>query len=105
MIEITESAKNQFEKLPGHSVIHIPFDKGSCDIVNNVYEMKAIPNRDADSSLEEKITAGGRTFIVEKNFEDRFDGELLIDFSNNHFVFRNRNQIFNSRIRLVNETE
>ncbi|KZZ84820.1 iron-sulfur cluster biosynthesis family protein [Bacillus sp. SJS] len=102
MIKLTEQAKQKLNEAPEGTVFAIPFDPGSCDIVNNVYEIKGMKDRDLEGR-EKKISAEGYDFIVDKDFEEGFDHELEIDFSNNHFVLRNKNQIFNSRVRLTVE--
>ncbi|MTH55447.1 iron-sulfur cluster biosynthesis family protein [Bacillus mangrovi] len=99
MIQLTESAKKRLEEAPEGTVYTIPFDPGSCDIVNNVYEIKGIPDRELEER-EKKLLAEGIEFIVDRNFDENFDGELVIDYSSNHLVLRNKNQIFNSRVRL-----
>ncbi|AZB44385.1 iron-sulfur cluster biosynthesis family protein [Bacillus sp. FJAT-42376] len=100
MIKLTERAKQKLSESPEGTVFSIPFDPGSCDIVNNVYEIKGMKDRELEGR-EKKISAEGYDFIVDKDFEKGFDHELEIDFSNNHFVLRNKNQIFNSRVRLT----
>ncbi|MGD6817217.1 iron-sulfur cluster biosynthesis family protein [Metabacillus sp. 84] len=104
MIKLTDQARQQFTQTPAGTVFSIPFDPGSCDIVNNVYEIKGVQDRELEER-EQKVTADGITFIVDKDFGESFDNDLTIDFASNHFVLRNRNQIFNSRVRLTVEEQ
>ncbi|MFY4776655.1 iron-sulfur cluster biosynthesis family protein [Metabacillus sp. RGM 3146] len=100
MIRLTQEAKRKLSEAPAGTVFMLPFDKGSCDIVNTVSEIKAIKDRPLES-YEEKVEAEGFVFITGENFAHFFDDELVIDFSNNSFVLKNRNQIFNSRVRFT----
>lgn len=96
-LTLTEPALNKLTDLPPGHLVQLALDRGSCDIVNNVYEMKVIPSRelqDHERSIEYKDV----TFIVDDDFEDAYDHELTIDFQKNAFVFKNKNQTFNNRV-------
>ena len=98
--QITESAKEEFRKKIGENqFIQLSYDRGSCDIVNNIYEMKVVTKRPSD--LYEKIlSVDNIEFLVNNDFDDVYDNQLIIDFSNGSFIFKNRNQIFNNKIGL-----
>ncbi len=80
-------------------MIQLSFDRGSCDIVNTLYEIKVIDERELYSN-EKIIEAEELQFIVDDDFEENYDHELKIDFKNNFFVFKNSQQIFNNKIGL-----
>ncbi|KPL60160.1 iron-sulfur cluster biosynthesis family protein [Rossellomorea vietnamensis] len=98
-LEITPTAKEKLNEIPEGKIIQLSFDMGSCDIVNNIYEMKVVERREAESD-EKIIHSENLEFIVNEDFEDTYEHDLTIDFRNNFFVFKNRNQIFNNRIGL-----
>lgn len=98
-LTVTEQAKEKLSEIPDDKMIQLSFDRGSCDIVNTLYEMKVIDIRGTES--HEKIIQSDRfDFIVDDDFEDSYDHELTIDYKNNFFVFKNKNQTFNNRIGL-----
>ncbi|MCD7036015.1 iron-sulfur cluster biosynthesis family protein [Metabacillus sp. GX 13764] len=99
MITLTDAAKGKLSEAPEGTVFWLPFDPSSCDISNTVSTIKGIKERQAES-YEEKYEADGFTFITGENFSHFFDDELIIDYSNNSFVFKNKNQIFNNRVSL-----
>jgi Fe-S cluster assembly iron-binding protein IscA len=101
-LEITQSAKERLNEIPDGKIILLSLDRGSCDIVNNLYEMKVVENREPDST-ENIIQSDNLTFIVDDDFEDTYEHELTIDFKYNFFVFKNKNQTFNNRIGLKYE--
>ncbi len=46
IFQITDSAKEEFRKKIGDNrFIQLSFDRGSCNIVNNIYEMKIVNKR------------------------------------------------------------
>ncbi|MGM0836744.1 MAG: iron-sulfur cluster biosynthesis family protein [Bacillota bacterium] len=97
---VTESAKEALHKVDNNHMIQLSFELGDCDIVNNIYEMKVIPRRDA--YIFEKIEdTGALKFLIAQNFEDLYSEEVVIDFSGQHFIFRNKNQIFNNKVKLT----
>ncbi|MBN8191184.1 iron-sulfur cluster biosynthesis family protein [Bacillus sp. NTK074B] len=98
-LEITQTAKKKLNEIPEHKIIQLSFDKGSCDIVNNIYEMKVVEQREP-ASYEKIIRTENLMFIVDDDFEETYDHDLTIDFRNNFFVFKNKNQTFNNRIGL-----
>ncbi|MGG4167996.1 iron-sulfur cluster biosynthesis family protein [Rossellomorea vietnamensis] len=98
-LEITPTAKEKLNEIPEGKIIQLSFDRGSCDIVNNIYEMKVVEKRESESD-EKIIHSENLEFIVNEDFEDTYEHDLTIDFKNNFFVFKNRNQIFNNRIGL-----
>lgn len=98
-LEITQSAKEKLNEIPNGKIMQLSLDRGSCDIVNNLYEIKVVENREPDST-ENIIQSDDLTFIVDDDFEDLYEHELTIDFKNNFFVFKNKNQTFNNRIGL-----
>ena len=98
-IEITPSAEKKLNEIPDGKSIQLPFDRGSCDIVNNVYEMRVVEKREP-ASFEKVIHAEQFEFIVEDDFEDTYESELTIDYRDQFFVFKNKNQTFNNRIGL-----
>ncbi|MGF3102857.1 iron-sulfur cluster biosynthesis family protein [Rossellomorea sp. DUT-2] len=98
-LEITQSAKEKLNEIPDGKIMQLSLDRGSCDIVNNLYEIKVVENREPDSK-ENIIQSDDLTFIVDDDFEDLYEHELTIDFKNNFFVFKNKNQTFNNRIGL-----
>ncbi|RBP07842.1 iron-sulfur cluster biosynthesis family protein [Rossellomorea aquimaris] len=98
-LEITQSAKEKLNEIPNGKIMQLSLDRGSCDIVNNLYEIKVVENRESDST-ENIIQSDDLTFIIDDDFEDLYEHELTIDFKNNFFVFKNKNQTFNNRIGL-----
>lgn len=98
-LEITQPAKEKLNEIPDGKIIQLSLDRGSCDIVNNLYEIKVVENREPDST-ENIIQSDDLTFVVDDDFEDLYEHELTIDFKNNFFVFKNKNQTFNNRIGL-----
>ncbi|MGM0750700.1 MAG: iron-sulfur cluster biosynthesis family protein [Bacillota bacterium] len=98
-LEITQTAIEKLKEIPDGKIIQLSLDRGSCDIVNNVYEIKVIDNRETDPS-EKIIQTDHLEFIVDDDFEDAYEHELTIDFKDNFFVFKNKNQTFNNRIGL-----
>ncbi|WP_226673757.1 iron-sulfur cluster biosynthesis family protein [Rossellomorea aquimaris] len=98
-LEVTQTAKKKLNEIPEDKIIQLSFDKGSCDIVNNVYEMKVVERREPES-YEKMINSENLEFIVDDHFEETYDHELTIDFRDNFFIFKNKNQTFNNRIRL-----
>ncbi|MGG1632837.1 iron-sulfur cluster biosynthesis family protein [Rossellomorea sp. NRS-1567] len=98
-LEITQFAKEKLNEIPYGKIIHLSLDRGSCDIVNNLYDIKVVENREPDST-ENIIQSDDLTFVVDDDFEDLYEHELTIDFKNNFFVFKNKNQTFNNRIGL-----
>jgi uncharacterized protein YqkB len=98
-LEITQTAKEKLNNIPDGKIIQLSFDRGSCDIVNNIYEIKIVDRRKAESD-EKIIHSENLEFIVNDDFEDTYEHDLTIDFRNNFFVFKNKNQIFNNRIGL-----
>lgn len=98
-ITITEQAKSKLSEIPDDKMIQLSFDRGSCDIVNTLYEIKVIGKRETEP-YEKVITSEKLDFIVDDDFEDTYDHELTIDYSNNFFIFKNKNQTFNNRIGL-----
>ncbi|WRP08737.1 iron-sulfur cluster biosynthesis family protein [Rossellomorea aquimaris] len=98
-LKITKSAKERLNDIPDGKIIQLSLDRGSCDIVNNLYEIKVVENREADST-ENIIQSDDMFFIVDDDFEDTYEHELTIDFKDNFFVFKNKNQTFNNRIGL-----
>ena len=98
-LEVTQTAKKKLNEIPEDKIIQLSFDKGSCDIVNNVYEMKVVERREP-ASYEKMINSGNLEFIVDDHFEETYDHELTIDFRDNFFIFKNKNQTFNNRIGL-----
>ncbi|WP_044337155.1 iron-sulfur cluster biosynthesis family protein [Rossellomorea aquimaris] len=98
-LELTQTAIEKLKEIPDDKIIQLSLDRGSCDIVNNVYEIKVIDNRETDSS-EKIIQTDHLEFIVDDDFEDAYEHELTIDFKDNFFVFKNKNQTFNNRIGL-----
>jgi Fe-S cluster assembly iron-binding protein IscA len=98
-ITITQQAKDKLNEIPDDKMIQLSFDRGSCDIVNTLYEIKVITKRETET-YEKVITTEKLDFIVDDDFEDTYDNELTIDYANNFFVFKNKNQTFNNRIGL-----
>jgi uncharacterized protein YqkB len=98
-LTVTEQAKEKLSEVPDEKMIQLSFDRGSCDIVNTLYEMKVIDARGTES-YEKIIRTNQLDFIVDDDFEDSYDNELTIDYNNNFFVFKNKNQTFNNRIGL-----
>jgi len=98
-LEITQSAKEKLNEIPYGKIMQLSLDRGSCDIVNNLYEIKVVENREPNSR-ENIIQSDDLTFVVDDDFEDLYEHELTIDFKNNFFVFKNKNQTFNNRIGL-----
>lgn len=98
-LEVTQTAKKKLNEIPEDKIIQLSFDKGSCDIVNNVYEMKVVERREP-ASYEKMINSENLEFIVDDHFEETYDHELTIDFRDNFFIFKNKNQTFNNRIGL-----
>ncbi len=41
-IRVTPSAKEALQNVEQNQMIQLSFDRGSCDIVNTIYEMKII---------------------------------------------------------------
>lgn len=99
-ITITDSAKEALHTVNHDHMIQLSLDKGDCDIVNNIYEMKIIPKR-AAGSFEKIESAGEFTFLIDENFEDLYSDDVMIDYGGGHFIFKNKNQIFNSNVKLT----
>lgn len=98
--QITDSAKEVLRnKIGDNQFIQLSFDRGSCDIVNNIYEMKVVNKRPNDA-YEKILTVDNIEFLVNNDFEEVYDNQLIIDYSNGAFIFKNRNQIFNNKIGL-----
>jgi Fe-S cluster assembly iron-binding protein IscA len=98
-LEITQPAIEKLNEIPDGKIIQLSLDRGSCDIVNNLYEIKVIDYREPHTS-EKIIQSDHFDFIVDDDFEDTYEHELTIDFKDNFFVFKNKNQTFNNRIGL-----
>ncbi|PFA67119.1 hypothetical protein CN378_12140 [Bacillus sp. AFS015802] len=98
-LEITQTAIEKLNEIPEGNMIQLSLDRGSCDIVNNIYEMKVVKRRSPEPQ-EKIIHSEHLEFIVDDDFEDTYDHELTIDYRNHFFVFKNKNQIFNNRIGL-----
>ncbi len=98
-LELTEQANEKLSEIPKNKMIQLSFDRGSCDIVNTVYEIKVVDKREPVSD-EVVVQEQHLDFIIDDDFEDTYDHELTIDFQNNFFVFKNKNQMFNNRIGL-----
>ncbi|KML27705.1 iron-sulfur cluster biosynthesis family protein [Rossellomorea marisflavi] len=98
-LTLTDPALMKLSEIPCDHMVQLALDRGSCDIVNNVYEMKVIPPRELQNH-ERSIDYKGVTFIVDDDFEDAYDQELTIDFQKNAFVFKNKYQTFNNRVGL-----
>jgi len=98
--KITDAAKEILGAVDQNKLLQLEFDRGSCDVVNNIYEIKVINKRECGPN--EKMIIGDQfEFMVNKNFEDVYEDQLVIDYVNGSFVFKNRNQIFNNRIGLT----
>ncbi|GGI12647.1 iron-sulfur cluster biosynthesis family protein [Gottfriedia solisilvae] len=98
--QITDSAKEVLSnKMDENQFIQLSFDRGSCDIVNNIYEMKVINKRPNDA-YEKILTVDNIEFLVNNDFEEVYDNQLVIDYLNGSFIFKNKNQIFNNKIGL-----
>lgn len=97
--KITDSAKEVLKTVDQNKILQLEFDRGSCDVVNNVYEIKVINARQCGPN-EKMINGDGFEFMVNKNFEDVYENQLVIDYVDGSFIFKNRNQIFNNRIGL-----
>lgn len=98
--KITDAAKEILGKVDNTKILQLEFDRGSCDVVNNIYEIKVINKRPCGPN--EKMIIGDQfEFMVNKNFEDVYEDQLVIDYQNGSFIFKNRNQIFNNRIGLT----
>jgi len=96
--QITETAKEVLRnKIGQNQMIQLSFDRGSCDIVNNIYEMKVV-NKRSNDAYEKILTVDNIEFLVNNDFEDVYDNQLVIDYSNESFIFKNKNQIFNNKI-------
>ncbi|WP_179194718.1 iron-sulfur cluster biosynthesis family protein [Bacillus sp. EAC] len=98
--KITETAKKELSKIDSQLLLQLEFDRGSCDVVNNIYEIKVINNREFGPN-EKLIKGDGFDFLVNKNFEDVYENQLVIDYVNGSFVFKNKNQIFNNKIGIT----
>lgn len=98
-ISITEQAKAVLETIPATKIIQLAFDRGSCDIVNTIYEIKVIDNREVHA-YEQLVQVDGIFLIIDEDFADTYDHELVIDYKEPNFIFKNKNQIFNNRISL-----
>ncbi|MGX1192038.1 iron-sulfur cluster biosynthesis family protein [Metabacillus sp. SLBN-84] len=96
---VTDSAKEQLKSIPEDKMLQLSLDRGSCDIVNTLYEMRVVPKRNPDE-YEKILEAEKLSILVDHDFEEAYDHELTIDYSNNFFVFKNKNQTFNNRIGL-----
>ncbi|GGI18019.1 iron-sulfur cluster biosynthesis family protein [Gottfriedia solisilvae] len=96
---ITEAAKVELNKIGEHKIIQLSFDRGSCDIVNNIYEMKVVDKRPTNE-YEKVLAYENIEFIVNNDFDDVYDNQLVVDYANGSFIFKNRNQIFNNKIGL-----
>ncbi|PEJ53321.1 hypothetical protein CN692_21480 [Bacillus sp. AFS002410] len=98
--KITEEAKEILAGVDQNKILQLEFDRGSCDVVNNIYEIKVINKRECGPN-EKMIIGDGFEFMVNKNFEDVYEDQLVIDYKDGSFIFKNRNQIFNNRIGLT----
>ncbi len=97
--KITDSAKEKLKNIEDHQILLLEFDRGSCDVVNNIYQIQVINKRPCGPN-EKLITGDGIEFMVNLHFEDVYENQLVIDYVNGSFVFKNKNQIFNNRIGL-----
>ncbi|MEH7553774.1 iron-sulfur cluster biosynthesis family protein [Priestia megaterium] len=98
-IRVTPSAKEALQNVEQNQMIQLSFDRGSCDIVNTIYEMKIISKRSLQP-YEKVVTVEDLEFIVDDDMEEVYDNELVIDHAAGAFVFKNPNQIFNNRVGL-----
>ncbi|PEL13051.1 iron-sulfur cluster biosynthesis family protein [Bacillus sp. AFS017336] len=98
--KITDEAKEILAEVEKNKILQLEFDRGSCDVVNNIYEIKVINKRECGPN-EKMIIGDGFEFMVNKNFEDVYEDQLVIDYKDGSFIFKNRNQIFNNRIGLT----
>ena len=98
-ITITDQAKEALSQVSHDKMIQLSMDPGSCDIVNTIYEMKVVPLRE-NYSYEKLLNIDGINIMIDGDIEETYDHELNINYSGGSFVFSNRNQIFNNRIRL-----
>ncbi|MFB7142193.1 iron-sulfur cluster biosynthesis family protein [Gottfriedia sp. NPDC056225] len=98
--KITDEAKEILAGVDQNKILQLEFDRGSCDVVNNIYEIKVINKRECGPN-EKMIIGDGFEFMVNKNFEDVYEDQLVIDYKDGSFIFKNRNQIFNNRIGLT----
>lgn len=96
---VTDRAKEQLKGIPEDKMLQLSFDRGSCDIVNTLYEMRVVPKRNP-ADYEKILDMETLSILVDQDFEEAYDHELTIDFANNFFVFKNKNQTFNNRIGL-----
>ena len=96
-LTVTNSAKDALEQVSKDKMVQLSFDKGSCDIVNTIYEILVIPRRTV-SPGEKTIKVNNIDFLFDESFEEVYDHQLVIDYVGGFFVFRNKNQIFNNRI-------
>ncbi|GGE55097.1 hypothetical protein GCM10011391_37600 [Pullulanibacillus camelliae] len=96
---ITGPAKNALNQVTADKMIQLSMDRGSCDIVNTIYEMKVVPLRAAES-YEELLTVDNINIMTDGDFAEAYDHELEIDFARGSFIFKNKNQIFNNRVGL-----
>ncbi|WP_407545129.1 iron-sulfur cluster biosynthesis family protein [Priestia sp. HNGD-A6] len=98
-IHVTPSAKEALQNVEQNQMIQLSFDRGSCDIVNTIYEMKIISKRSLQP-YEKVVTVEDLEFIVDDDMEEVYDNELVIDHAAGAFVFKSHNQIFNNRVGL-----
>jgi hypothetical protein len=96
-LTVTNSANEALRQVSNDKMVQFSFDKGSCDIVNTIYEIIVIPRR-AVSSREKTIKVNNIDFLFDESFEEAYDHQLVIDYVGGFFVFKNKNQIFNNRI-------
>ncbi|MEH6939059.1 iron-sulfur cluster biosynthesis family protein, partial [Bacillus sp. JJ664] len=95
--KITDAAREKLMNIEDHQILLLEFDRGSCDVVNNIYQIQVINKRPCGPN-EKLITGDGIEFMVNLLFEDVYENQLVIDYVNGSFVFKNKNQIFNNRI-------
>jgi hypothetical protein len=92
-------SKTKTKQFHDGKFIQLSLDHGSCDIMNNLYEIKIVENR--KPVIQEKlIQSHDLDFIVDDDFEDLYDHELTINCIIISFCFKNMKQTFNNRIGL-----
>ncbi|GGB69305.1 iron-sulfur cluster biosynthesis family protein [Fictibacillus barbaricus] len=98
-IKITDSAREAMKGVKPDQLIQLSLDRGSCDIVNNIYEMKVIPLRPV-KNYEKILNVDDFKLLIDEDFEEVYQHELMIDHVGGSFVFKNKNQIFNNKIKI-----
>ncbi|MFB5195421.1 iron-sulfur cluster biosynthesis family protein [Neobacillus sp. KR4-4] len=96
-LTVTNNANKALKQVGNDKMVQLSFDKGSCDIVNTIYEILVIPRRTV-SPIEKTITVNNIDFLFDESFEEAYDHQLVIDYVGGFFVFKNKNQIFNNRV-------